>query len=134
MHVQEITRLEDAEDLRYEWSALWDRCPSSTPFHSHEWLLSWWRNFGFGELFMLALRDGGRLAGLAPLFIHPLERTVQDQSADTIRQVSPLGIGITDYADFLIEPQLAISGAEMILGHLEKRHGLWDTCDLQGIR
>ena len=134
MHVEEITRPDQAEDLRTEWTRLWDRCPSATPFHSAEWLLCWWRNFGFGKLFLLALRDGGELVGLAPLFLHVKEQQWRQPGEGNTRQVSPIGVGITDYMDFLIEPGRALAGTEVILRHLKERQHLWDECDLQGIR
>jgi CelD/BcsL family acetyltransferase involved in cellulose biosynthesis len=110
-----------------EWSALWDRCTDVTPFQSPEWLLPWWRRlFGGGEMLVIALRRGGRLAGLAPMFIYGYEHEP--------RQVAFIGSGVTDYLGFLLEPEAAMENAERIWRRLGELTSRWDICDLQEIR
>jgi CelD/BcsL family acetyltransferase involved in cellulose biosynthesis len=94
------------EALRPEWEALWRRVPSSTPFHSPAWLLSWWRQFGTGRPRVATLRSEGRLAALLPLYI--LEEGNE-------RKLLPLGVGITDYFDALLEPGLPPGAADVLL-------------------
>ena len=125
-----VTTAEALEALRPEWSALWDRCPDATPFQTPEWLLPWWQRFGDQpgwKLWTWALRAEGKLVGLAPLFIKPL-------GGSTDRQVIPIGIGITDYLDVLLEPGIAAEGAERLLHDLAEHRDHWDMCDLQGLR
>jgi len=93
------------EALAPEWSALWERSPAATPVQSPLWLLPWWRHLGGGALIALALRQGGRLVALAPLF-RPSGGT----------PLLPLGIGISDYLDVLLDPD-AVS-ASALLDHL----------------
>jgi CelD/BcsL family acetyltransferase involved in cellulose biosynthesis len=130
MRLEELTSTADLDSLLPDWWSLYERCPGATPFHSPDWLRSWWDDFGFGDLWILALREGDRLVGIAPLFIHPY----RDGHQGLLRQVSPVGIGITDYTDFLFDPQYAASASEMILQHLVERRTIWDACDLQGLR
>ena len=111
MRIDELTSAGDLHSIEPEWWSLYERCPEATPFHSPDWLMSWWKRFGFGDLWTLAVREGNRLVALAPLFIH----TYQDGSSGAIRQVSPVGIGITDYTDFLFEPRDAARASELIL-------------------
>src|SRR5919198_431245 len=95
--VEEVTTTEALEKLHPEWSALWARCPTATPFQSPEWLIPWWRHIGEGELWTLACRSEGRLVGLAPLYIYRRPGTAQ-------REVFPVGIATTDYLDALLAP------------------------------
>src|SRR5204862_1700452 len=89
--IGDIARL---EALAPEWLELWRRSPNATPFQSPMWVLPWWRHFGSNELHAIAVRDAGKLAALAPLYI--------------IREDSEslglfLGTGISDYLDVIGE-------------------------------
>jgi CelD/BcsL family acetyltransferase involved in cellulose biosynthesis len=125
--VQEVTTIEELRALRAEWSMLWDRCADATPFQAPEWLLPWWSHlFGGGAMWTLALRRQGRLAGLAPLFLHGYENGP--------RQLSSIGSGVTDYLGFLLENELYSEGPQAVWEHLHERQSRWDICDLQEIR
>lgn len=118
--IVEITSSGELEALRPEWSSLWDRCPQATPFQTPEWLWAWWRHlFRGGKLWTLALRDNGRLAGLAPLFIY----------GEVTRRAAMVGAGITDYHDILVEPGIAREGADLILRHIMENGARWDECE-----
>jgi CelD/BcsL family acetyltransferase involved in cellulose biosynthesis len=120
----EVEALEDAgalEDLRDEWTALWERCPSATPFQSPEWLLAWWRHLGGAPAWIFTLRREGRLVGLAPFYVYTHPGT-------GIRQVTLVGNGVTDRLDVLIDPTVRDGGAR-ILEHLAEHRHRWDTAD-----
>src|SRR4030067_88363 len=125
MHIEEITTLQALEELRPEWARLWEQCPDATPFQSPEWLWSWWRHLGGGELLVLAVRRAGVLVGLAPLFFHAWQGR---------RQISPLGVSYSDYFDFLLLPDVAQVGVEMIWQHLVELRSQWDVCILPELR
>jgi CelD/BcsL family acetyltransferase involved in cellulose biosynthesis len=127
MVVEEAARVEELESLHEEWLALWQRCPGATPFQSPDWLLPWWKHLGSGELWVLALRQEGRLTGVAPFFI----RTAPGSGR---REVLLLGTGISDYLDVLLEPGTERCGTEAILSCLEHHSGRWDLCDFQQLR
>ncbi|TAK10199.1 MAG: GNAT family N-acetyltransferase [Candidatus Manganitrophaceae bacterium] len=125
--LEEVTTVEALEALRPEWSALYERCAGATPFQSPEWLLSWWKCFGAGQLWVLVLRRGGRLVGLAPFFIGSLGEGAP-------RHVGFIGTGITDTLDLLLEPGLESVGALRILERLAQCSARWDLCDFQELR
>jgi CelD/BcsL family acetyltransferase involved in cellulose biosynthesis len=127
IQVEEVTSAERLESLGPEWSDLWMRCPYATPFQSPEWLLAWWRHFGNTNLWTLSLRQERRLVGLAPLFLHRHQE-------HALCQLSLIGTGVTDYLDFLLEPEIALIGTEMILRHLALHRSKWDLCDFQELR
>ena len=88
-----------------EWDALWRRA-GSPPFQSTAWLLPWWRAFGTGQPRLVTLRSGDTLVGLLALYL--LDEGVE-------RKLLPLGIGITDYCDALIDPAAPPDAASLLL-------------------
>ncbi len=82
------------EALVPEWDALWRRA-GSPPFQSTAWLLPWWRAFGTGQPRVATLRVGDLLVGLLPMYL-------LDEGAE--RKLLPVGVGLTDYCDALIDP------------------------------
>jgi CelD/BcsL family acetyltransferase involved in cellulose biosynthesis len=117
LDVVELKSIEALQALQPEWAALWQRCPSATPFQSPAWLVPWWRYFGRSELMALCLRASGELVGFAPLFLW------QD---GPVRKVVPVGAGITDYLDALFAPGHEQACGEAVFGHLEQTRSRWD--------
>ena len=85
------------EALAPAWAALWRRVPDATPFQHPAWLVPWWRAFAHGELWVMALYRNSRLAGLLPLYREEDGRLL------------PLGVGITDWLDVLVEPDVPLA-------------------------
>jgi CelD/BcsL family acetyltransferase involved in cellulose biosynthesis len=92
-----ITDSSQLAALEPEWRELWKRTARTTPFQSPMWLLPWWRVFGSDELCTVAMRDEGRLAALAPLYVLRDE----DESLGM-----PLGSGNSDYVDLLASTEV----------------------------
>ncbi len=124
MDIEPIRCIEDLTGLRGEWSDLYARALSATPFQRPEWLLPWWRRLGGGEIFSFAVRAGGRLVGLAPLFLHPWNGR---------RQVTFLGNGVSDHLGFLLDAEHAASATSAILQAIADERERWDLCDLQDL-
>src|SRR4051812_10674598 len=102
--VQVIDRYAEWERLAPEWGWLVDACPDATPFQRPEWLLSWWRHWGSGELFVLTFRHQQKLIGLLPMFIHDWQGK---------RQVTLAGNGVTDYLGLVALPDFAMQCANL---------------------
>ena len=88
-----------------EWDALWRRA-GSPPFQSPAWQVPWWGAFGTGQPRVATLRVGGALAGMLPLY-------VLDEGAE--RKLLPIGIGLSDYCDALLDPALPASAIDALL-------------------
>jgi CelD/BcsL family acetyltransferase involved in cellulose biosynthesis len=110
--------------LSAEWTALVERCPPATPFQRPEWLLPWWRQFGSGEMSVLAFHDEQRLVGLLPAFLHVWEGR---------RQVTLIGTGVTDYVDLVAEPARGHECAATTIEWLRHTRDRWDVCDWQDL-
>lgn len=106
--------------LEPAWWELWRACPAATPFASPAWLRPWWDAFRPGRLATVAVRQDGRLAGLAPLW---LEEGPQG------RRLLPLGLGITDHLDVLVHPDAPGAGAALVEAVLSLPG--WDVWSLE---
>lgn len=83
------------EALAAPWAALWRRVPDATPFQHPAWLIPWWRAFAHGDLWVLGLYRRVRLVGVLPLY--------REGS-----RLLPLGVGVTDLLDALVEPDVPL--------------------------
>ncbi|WP_426955075.1 GNAT family N-acetyltransferase [Muricoccus radiodurans] len=96
--------------LRAEWEALWHRADAAgttTPFQSPAWVLPWWDSFGTARPRVAVLRgDDAALLGLLPLYL--LEEGAE-------RKLLPMGVGITDYLDALLDPAAPAGAASALL-------------------
>lgn len=106
------------------WWSLWRRCPEATPFESPAWLLPWWEHFGSSGLAALAAMEGDLLRGLWPLM-------ASDDAAGG-RTLRPIGVGITDRLDALVEPGAGSRVASAMAAVLGRRED-WGTLDLQQV-
>ena len=108
--------------LRDPWTALWEQCPSATPFQAPAWLLPWWRHLGRGKLAVVAAWEGDRLVALAPWF-------TARYFGLPLRRLCLLGTGNTDYLDVLVHPDHP-EAVVQLLHHAATLPG-WDFADFQ---
>lgn len=82
--------------LRGQWNDLLARSRSNTLFLTWEWQTTWWRCLGTGDLYLLAWFDNGRLAAVAPLYLH------DDDTGQ--RRFDLVGcVEVSDYLDLIVE-------------------------------
>jgi CelD/BcsL family acetyltransferase involved in cellulose biosynthesis/glycosyltransferase involved in cell wall biosynthesis len=124
LEVHQVTNRQGFEQLEPEWIDLWSRCPDATIFQRPEWLLPWCRHLAQDEISAVALRRGGRLVALAPLF------SWQDRTG---RVLSLLGAGVSDYLDLLCERTERSQAARALVDWL-RSNPLWDRCELSELR
>jgi Fe-coproporphyrin III synthase len=126
--VELVDTFEQFQSLEKEWNGLLARCGYDTVFLRHEWFSCWWRSFGKGrKLSVLLAREGGELAGAAPLMI--------DKGAFRgvkVRRVAFIGNDNTPRADFIIPARPGdVLGA--VFAFLNEHKNLWDIIDLENI-
>jgi len=125
-----ILRTTDLFDtLKPEWNALLHTSTADTPFLTHEWQCTWWECLCEGELFVITVRDGGALVGIAPLFI-----LSQPDADGKVRRLLRL-IGSVDASDYL--DLIAVRGRERevfdaMLDTLAQSNE-WDALDLYNV-
>ncbi|MGA9350724.1 MAG: GNAT family N-acetyltransferase [Anaerolineae bacterium] len=113
--------------LREEWNPLLRDSASDTIFLTWEWQSTWWEHLGEGELYLIAVRDGSHLSGIAPLYL-----TTSDNGLKTLSIV-----GCRDVSDYL--DIIAASGQEervysALLDWLGSNEApTWDLADLCNI-
>lgn len=120
MRADLVTAPRELAELEPQWWSLFARIPSATPFSSPAWLLPWWEVFAPGDLMSVAVYAGDRLVGLAPLY---------RETGPEGRRLLPVGVGISDFADILVDPTNAAEAAAAIMavldGHAEDWHSWW---------
>lgn len=112
----------DLPALAREWAGLVARCPWATPFQLPEWLLPWLERFRPSTPWLVTVRDRGRLAALAPLFVY------RDGG---VRTVALLGAGVTDRLDLLVDGALVGPCVEALLAHLARHAERWQVLDFE---
>jgi CelD/BcsL family acetyltransferase involved in cellulose biosynthesis len=125
LSIEPIRSCAGLKALRPAWLDLWLRVPEATPFQSPAWLIPWWHSFGEGAPLALAIRHGGELVGFAPLYL---------RREPGVRKLLPLGAGISDYVDPLLDPAHAQRAAAALLSWLAQEAYGFDRVDLAGLR
>jgi CelD/BcsL family acetyltransferase involved in cellulose biosynthesis len=132
MKTQVYTDATGFSALRQEWNPLLRNGISDTIFLTWEYQSTWWEHLGEGELYLVAVRNGSRLAGIAPLFLTTAGNLALDNRLKTLYIV-----GCRDVSDYL--DLIAASGQEeqvygALLDWLESEEApTWDLADLCNI-
>ncbi|MGA5062839.1 GNAT family N-acetyltransferase [Streptomyces exfoliatus] len=110
--------------LTAEWTALYGRCSSATPFQSHAWLHSWWLSYGRpGALrVVLVRREDGGLVAAAPLM----------RARGPLPALTQLGGTITDFTDVLLDDGCPEAAAALARGIARAARGA--VIDLREVR
>ncbi len=123
LRLEMLRDCDQLEPLKPAWTALAHSQSYATPFQTSDWLLTWWKHFGGGELRVFVFRNGDQLAGLVPCFLHEWQGR---------RQLTLLGSGISDYLEPLLAPQYRAEILELLSSSLREMPG-WDVCDWQDL-
>jgi CelD/BcsL family acetyltransferase involved in cellulose biosynthesis len=114
-----IERIDDAARfaaLRDEWTALLSASESDTVFLTWEWLHTWWRHVGARyRPWILAVRAGGELVGLAPLLAKGWEprRMRFFRALSFLGAPLPIGNVGSDYLDVIVKRTCASAADEL---------------------
>lgn len=130
LSIEKITTREAFEQIRPAWNVLLGESSSNTITLTWEWLTTWWDVFGAErELYILLIRDGKDLIGIAPL----LRRTVRHLGLLPFRRLEFLASGefeedeiCSDYLDFILRRGREGEALAAILCYLGEREPDWD--------
>jgi CelD/BcsL family acetyltransferase involved in cellulose biosynthesis len=115
------------EILAEEWNDLLHRSAVDILFLTLEYQRTWWHHLGEGEVLILAVRDGGELIGVAPLYVPP---DPQGQ-----RTLSIIGcVEVADYLDFIVAKGREEEVYTALVDYLASPSApAWDALDLCNI-
>jgi CelD/BcsL family acetyltransferase involved in cellulose biosynthesis len=102
LSVSVVSNVNHFDDLREEWSSLVERA-HVTIFQTFEWQRTWWKHYSTKRfsLHIIVIRNGSRIVAIAPLYIEKAHA----MGIISVRKLTFIGSGITDYLDFIIEPE-----------------------------
>jgi CelD/BcsL family acetyltransferase involved in cellulose biosynthesis len=122
----EVRRGDDAlAGLRPEWTDLFRRCRTATPFQAHAWLESWWRAYGRpGRLRVVLVRRGASLVGAAAFVL------VRRGGCAVL---VPVGGGFSDFTDVLVDDDCAAPAAAELARAVRELRG-WQAIDFPETR
>jgi CelD/BcsL family acetyltransferase involved in cellulose biosynthesis len=110
----------ELQEIASEWRDLFHRS-RATAFQSPDWVLPWIQVFKPEKMVAIAVRSGSRLVGLAPLLIHRREQQ---------RVLAFVGGGVSDYLDFLIDPQFETEVTTEMFSAILQLGEPWTVLDL----
>lgn len=129
METEWIHTTERFEALADEWEALLADSEDDNPFLSWAWMSQWWRHYGAGRrLFVITVRDGQRLVGIAPLQRPP----VRDRwGARTVRFFGT-GDVCTEHLGFILRRGAEVDAGQRLLDFLcTTLKNRWDLLELR---
>lgn len=112
-------------ELQGIWNPLLQESSANTIFLTFEWLATWWRHFHHGNrLFIIVVKSGGRIVGLAPFVI---------KIQEGFRRLSPIGGRTADYADFIIAKDQNREAVLERIFDIALQEKSWDIGRLDGL-
>ena len=114
--------------LREEWNHLLAGSAGDSVYLTHEWMTTWWRHCGgTGDLFVVLVRDGGHLIGIAPLMI------VRDHWRGVpARYLRFVSFPLADRTDFILSRRRAAC-VEALIDLFLRESRRWDILHLTEI-
>jgi len=146
MKIWEVTTEAGFLNLRKDWDSLLKESPSGSIYMSFEWMYTWWRHFGRGQLFILVAESNGQVRCIAPL-MRTSERFLgmqytrirfigSDATCTTNRNLFDKLFSIdkrygwSDLLDFLYRTE-DVEGLIGTLNYLKQQKRRWDILDLR---
>jgi CelD/BcsL family acetyltransferase involved in cellulose biosynthesis len=104
---------------------LFDADPDATPFSSPGWAQAWWPLWaGTARPWVVAVRDGPKLVGLAPLVV---------RRRGPFRVLTELGKEPGNYWDILAAPEHREAVASAVVAEIDGRSREWDALVLRAL-
>jgi len=146
MKIWEVTNEAGFLNLRKDWDSLLKESLGRSIYLSFEWMHTWWRHFGRGQLFILVAESNGQLRCIAP-FMRTSERFMgiqytrirfigSDATCTTNRNLFDKLFSIdkrygwSDLLDFLYRAE-DVEGLIGTLQYLKQQKRRWDVLDLR---
>src|SRR2546426_4821263 len=129
MIVETIANPAGFEKLRNEWSELLEASDSNCLFLTWEWLHTWWQHLSEGRrLFILTVRDGGQLVGIAPLALRA-RRLIRFLPFSALELLGTGSVG-SDYLDVIVRRGVEERTVRTLAEYLAARKRMLDLSQL----
>jgi CelD/BcsL family acetyltransferase involved in cellulose biosynthesis len=131
LEITPLTSFGSLERLRPEWLALYESARIANPFAHPEWLLGWAKQFASeSSLYVLAVRSGGELVGVAPF-----SRRSRSVLGRRVTMIRPLGGGrrsqLIEMPQVLAAPRESRHVLRSVVGHLCREADGWDWAEIE---
>jgi CelD/BcsL family acetyltransferase involved in cellulose biosynthesis len=118
MRFEKCTRFEQLVRVRNEWNELLAKSDADRLFLSFDWVETWWEHFGGRyELLTHLLYEKDQLVGILPLMC---------RTKEGFREMAILGVGRSDYLDFILHPLHVEACIECFLEEVLRKTDGWD--------
>jgi len=128
MKIEAITNFDDFLKLEQDWNSVLESSGSDHVCLTFEWFKAWWQSFGENkQLFVLRIKDGNEVIGMAPLMI---ERS--SYRGIPVREMKFIENENSPKSDFIISksPEKALDAIfEVFIEH----KNIWDLIRLNNI-
>lgn len=130
MKVRIVNTAEEFAALEPHWNEILLGSEAANVQSTFEWLHTWWKHFGQkSQLFIIVAEDdGGEILGIAPLMIHSVGKFYRNLMK--FRRLAFLGVGFTDYADFIIRSRRA-EVLRAFFDIIYENRRMWDEVNLK---
>jgi len=124
-------------DLELPWRNLWERSDPPPPMLQYDWIREWWRlHAGEGQFLIVEVLEGGRIVGLAPLYLRGREPSL----TGWLRTVRFLGEGepepqevYSSHNGWLCGPSSRAAVSHAVAQALQRQAPVWDRVLLRNI-
>lgn len=127
LKVSLFTADNDLFSMEQEWNGLLQKSSADTIFLTWEWVSSWWKihKKSNQQLFMLFIREGNELIGIAPLYCSK----IRFLTLLTAKRLDYIGFGTLDseYMDFIIEKGKEKEVLTAVFNYLKQYESKWDV-------
>ena len=127
IEVNKLTSNEAFNALREEWNQFLFQGLLEDIFLTWEWLFAWWKAFGdANELWLLTVRENGRLIGIAPLMLKTHRKLFLQ-----LRVLLSIGTPQCDVSGFIATNKEIVT--EAICSYLEEHKEEWDILEMKAM-
>lgn len=120
--VNDVSGLIKMEEI---WHDL-ERNSDIYPFNTFEWIINWWKYFGYGKkLWVLLIHDGQLPIGIAPFMVTFGEKGLP------VRRIKFIGSNNSDYLDFVVRRGYESQFYANLVSFLERKINPFTVLDLE---